>query len=215
MFTTDLIAAAVPSVAHHVRRWIFGLGGLGFIPLGLIDSSFIPVPGSMDVLLIVLAARHSELWLYYAMMATVGAVGGGYLTYRLARKGGKKALERRFSPRTLKRIYRIFEKWGFAAIAVPALLPPPVPMVPFLLAAGAMQYSVKKFLMALTLGRAARYLILGYLADRYGESMLAFLSRHEHPVVFGVAGVIVAGVAVYFFIRGIKKRKKNKNKRKA
>jgi len=35
-------------------------------------------------------------------------------------------------------------------------LPPPMPFVPFLLAAGAMQYSVKKFLAAMTLGRIVR-----------------------------------------------------------
>jgi len=30
-------------------------------------------------------------------MATLGAVIGGYITYRLARKGGKEAMERKLS----------------------------------------------------------------------------------------------------------------------
>jgi hypothetical protein len=41
-----------------MRRWIFHLGGLGFIPLGLLDGSVIPLPGSMDVLTIILSARQ-------------------------------------------------------------------------------------------------------------------------------------------------------------
>jgi membrane protein YqaA with SNARE-associated domain len=40
---------------------------------------------------------------------------------------------------------------------------------------GAMQYSVKKFLLAMTLGRIVRYMILAYLAARYGRKMLPFL----------------------------------------
>ena len=212
MLTRQSIAAVKPTVAHSVRHWIYGLGGLGFIPLGLIDSSVIPLPGSMDVLLIVLAARHPPLWLYYALMATLGSVIGGFVTYRLARKGGKESLSRRFSAKTLKRVYAIFERWGFAAIAIPAFLPPPMPVVPFLLAAGGMQYSVKKFLVAMTLGRIARYLLLAYLAARYGRKMLPFILHHTHPVLLVVLGLIAAAGLIYFYIRAGKKRKGAKRK---
>src|SRR6202171_1508427 len=146
MLTRQIFAFVAPAVARSVRRWIFRLGGLGFIPLGLLDSSVIPVPGSVAVLTIFLSARKQELWLYYALMATLGSVLGGFVTYRLARKGGKESLARRVPAKTMKRVYAVFERWGFAAIAVPAMLPPPMPFVPFLLAAGAMQYSMKKFL---------------------------------------------------------------------
>jgi membrane protein YqaA with SNARE-associated domain len=210
MFTSLLIAAAKPTVAHSVRRWLVHLGALGFIPLGLIDSSIIPLPGSMDVLTIILAARNEQLWLYYAVMATVGSVLGGYVTYRLARKGGKESLTRRVSVRTLKRVYAIFERWGFAAIAIPALLPPPMPLVPFLLAAGAMQYSVKKFLAAMALGRIVRYTILAYLAARYGRKMLPYLLQHGHPVLVAVVGLVVTAVTVYFLIGAAKSKKRIK-----
>ncbi len=207
MLTRLFIAAVAPTVARSLRRWIYHLGGLGFIPLGLIDSSVIPLPGSMDVLTIVLAARHPELWVYYAVMATIGSVIGGFVTYRLARKGGKESLSRRFSAKTLKRVYEIFERWGFAAIAIPAVLPPPMPFVPFLLAAGAMQYSVKKFLAAMTLGRIVRYMILAYLAGRYGRKILPLLLNHGHPVLVAVVGLIVAVVLAYLVIRASKKKK--------
>jgi len=101
MVARQIIVIVAPTVARSVRRWIFHLGGLGFIPLGLLDSSVIPLPGSMDILTIVLSARKKELWLYYALMATIGSVIGGYTTYRLARKGGKETLERKFSARAL------------------------------------------------------------------------------------------------------------------
>jgi membrane protein YqaA with SNARE-associated domain len=209
MLTRQILAFAAPTVARSLRRWIFHLGGLGFIPLGLLDSSVIPIPGSMDVLTIVLSARQPQLWLYYAFMATVGSVIGGFVTYRLARKGGKETLERKFPARTLGKVYKIFARWGFGAIAIVALLPPPAPLVAFVFAAGAMQYSVKKFLVALTLGRIVRYSLLAFLAARYGRKVLTVISQHGHPVLLAVVGLIAAAMAVLIFIL-VRKHKKQK-----
>jgi membrane protein YqaA with SNARE-associated domain len=200
MFTLPTIASAAPTVARGVRHWIYHLGGLGFIPLGLLDNSVIPLPGSMDVLTIFLSTRQERLWFYYASMATAGSVIGGFVTYRLARKGGKETLARRFSASTLEKVYKIFERWGLAAIAIPAVLPPPAPMLPFLFAAGSMQYPVRKFLFALTLGRIVRYTLLAFLAARYGGPILAFLSQHGHPGLFIVVGLIATVAAVLFVI---------------
>jgi membrane protein YqaA with SNARE-associated domain len=209
LISDDLIAASLPVALRSLRHWLFHLGGLGLIPLGLLDNSPIPLPGIMDVATILFSARHQQLWLYYALMATVGSVLGGFVSYRLARKGGKAALERRFSPRKVDKVCKIFERWGFAAIAIPALLPPPMPMVPFLLAAGAMQYPVKKFLLALTLGRISRYLILAYLAARYGRQIIAFIAGHSHPVVVAILLLLVAtAAALYYFWGGSKRRKR-------
>jgi len=200
MIARQILAIVAPTVARSVRRWIFHLDGLGFIPLGLLDNSVIPLPGSMDVLTIVLSARKRELWLYYAVMATIGSVIGGYVTYRLARKGGKETLERKFPARTLEKVYRIFGRWGFGAIAIAALLPPPVPMVPFLFAAGAMQYSVGKFLVALTVGRVVRYSFLAFLAAHYGRQVLTVMSQLGHPILIAVIALIAAAIVALLLI---------------
>lgn len=215
MLTHQLIAAATPTVARSVRHWIFRLGALGFIPLGLLDSSVIPLPGSMDVLTILLASRTDEWWwwIYYAVMATTGSVLGAYVTYRLGRKGGEKALEKRFSERRLKRIYKLFGRWGFASIAIPAMLPPPIPLVPFVLVAGAMQYSVKKFLTAMVIGRIIRYTILAFLGGHYGRKMLPFLSEHVYLVLGVTLGLTAVSVGTYYLFR-TKKEKKTKSKKK-
>ncbi|HWY08553.1 MAG TPA: VTT domain-containing protein [Candidatus Acidoferrales bacterium] len=209
MITGQLIVAAGSIALRSVRHWVFQLGGLGLIPLGLIDNSVVPLPGIMDVATILLAGRQEKLWLYYALMATAGSVMGGFVTYRLARKGGKEALEHRFTRRKVDKVCKIFERWGFSAIAIPAFLPPPVPMVPFLLAAGAMQYPARKFLIALTLGRISRYLVLGYMAARYGRQIIAFIAKHGHPVVVGIILLVIATAAVgYYFWSGSKRRKR-------
>ncbi len=169
------------------------LGGWGLVLLGVADNSVIPLTGSMDVLTIWLAARHREPWPYYALMATIGAVLGGYITYSLARKGGKEAMERRLSRRRANKVYKKFQRWGFGAIAIPALLPPPFPFVPFLLAAGAMQYSRMKFLGALVLGRGVRYSIAAYLGMVYGNHIVRFFARYDKLAVGVLIGLAIVG----------------------
>ena len=180
------------SLWRHLRR----MGGPGLILLGLADNSVIPLTGSVDVLTIWLAARHREPWPYYALMATIGAVIGGYITYALARKGGKETMERKLSKRKAARVYKAFERWGFGAVAIPALLPPPFPFVPFLIAAGAMQYSQKKFLAALTLGRAVRYSILASLGFCYGRHILRFFDQYYKPALAVLIGLAMIGSVV-------------------
>jgi membrane protein YqaA with SNARE-associated domain len=196
-----------PLLAIPIWRQLRHLGGVGLILLGVADNSVIPLTGSMDVLTIWLAARHRQPWPYYALMATLGAVIGGYITYSLARKGGKETMERKLSKRRAARVCKAFERWGFGAVAVPALLPPPFPFVPFLLAAGAMQYSRKKFLAALTLGRGVRYSIVAGLGFHYGNHILRFFSRYYKPAVAVLVGLALIG-ATLTLIQYLRSRKK-------
>ncbi|MGC1829524.1 MAG: VTT domain-containing protein [Candidatus Acidiferrales bacterium] len=201
IISARLIAAATPTAARSMRRWIVHLGGLGLIPLGLLDNSPIPIPGSMDIVLMILCVRGQESWIYYALMAVAGSVIGGFVTYRLARKGGKGTLKRRFPPRQMEKINKLFERWGFGAVAIPAFLPPPFPFTPFLVAAGAMQYPVKKFLVALALGRIPRYTLLAYLSARYGRKIIRFLLHPSQPFLLAVVAlaVVMAFVAFLFW----------------
>jgi membrane protein YqaA with SNARE-associated domain len=180
-------------------RWLIHLGGPGLILLGIADNSLIPLPGSTDVVTILLAAHHRTLWVYYALMATAGAVLGGYLTYRMARKGGKETLEKRFSKKKTDKIYAIFSRWGFAAVAIPAMLPPPFPIVPMLLAAGAMQYSTGKFLTALAVGRGIRYTILAYLGFHYGRHIVRLFALYYWPVLIILIAFSVLGALFGLF----------------
>jgi membrane protein YqaA with SNARE-associated domain len=198
------LAAIFAATPRNVTSWLVHLGGVGLIPLGVLDSSVIPLPGSMDFATILLSARDKRLWFYYAIMATIGSVLGGYLTYRLARKGGKETLAKKLPKRRVDKIVKTFERWGFAAIVVPALLPPPFPFVPFVIAAGALQYSRGKFLAALTIGRAVRYAILACLGVAYGRHILSLFSRHAYATLFVVLGLAAASIVITLIVRARK-----------
>ena len=198
--------------AFFVWRWILRLGGPGLIFLGVVDSSVVPLTGSMDVLTIWLAAGHRNVWPYYALMATIGAVVGGYITYALGRKGGKEAIERKLKKDKAQKLLKRFDRWGFESVAVGALLPPPFPLVPVLLAAGALQYSRKKFVAALTLGRSIRYCLVAGLGSLYAGPITSFFSRYYKPTALVLGGIAVIGS--FFAIREYLHARKPKSERR-
>jgi membrane protein YqaA with SNARE-associated domain len=205
-----------PLFAIAVWRTLHRLGGFGQVLLGIADNSVVPLTGSADVLTIWLAAQHPDRWPYYALMATIGAVVGGYITYSLARKGGKETLEYKLSKKSAAKVCKRFERWGFGAVAIPAILPPPFPIVPFILAAGALQYSRRKFVGALALGRAVRYTIIAGLGALYGTRITAFFSQYYKAalgILIGLSLIGIAGAAWQYFRhrkekpRAVKQRK--------
>ncbi len=188
-------------IASGWDRWLLRLGGPGLIVVGLIDNSVIPIPGGMDVFTILLTARRREWWIYYALMATAGALVGGYLTYRLAKKGGKAELEKKIAKRRLAKVYSKFEKRGFSTVFLSAMIPPPFPMVPVLMTAGVLQYPPKRFLLALGVGRGIRFFALAFLGRLYGTQIIGWLTRYYKPFLYVLIGLAVAGAIaalVYF-----------------
>ncbi len=197
-------------LAFGIWDWVHRLGSLGLILLGLADNSIVPLPGSVDALTIVLAAHKKEWWWIYAIAATIGAVIGGYLTFRLSR-GGEEALEKKetekIPKKELKKVQKIFRRWGFGSIMVPAMLPPPIPLVPFLITAGAMKYPTRKFLIALTAGRSVRYLVVAWLGRTYGREIFGFFGKYYKPILIALIVLAVVG-GIILLVLYLRRRKK-------
>src|SRR5436305_3431583 len=189
--------------------WLERLGGLGLIFLALPDNSVVPLPDSMDALTVILSAHQKNWWHYYAVMATIGGLTGGYVTYALGRKGGKEALEKKLPKPKAEKIYDIFNRHGFWSLFLPALLPPPVPFSLFLVAAGALQYSRRKFLVAVGVARAIRYTALAYLGSRYSRQILGCFHAYYQPILWIFVGVaVLGGIAAVIYIWKRKKEGK-------
>lgn len=179
--------------------WVMGIaeamGGPGLFLLSFLDSSFLSFPEIVDVLMIGLVARYPERMLWYAALPTLGSILGSYVLYHLARRGGEAFLRRRMPKRHVDRAFAVFRKYGLLAVAVPAIMPPPVPFKVFVLAAGAARVGRLDFLLALAVGRGVRYFGEALLAAWYGQAAIAFL--HEHgTAAFLWLGVILLAVGL-------------------
>jgi len=175
------------------------LGGIGLVPLAILDSSIVPTFGSLDLLTAWLAAGTPHLWWYYAVMSTVGAVIGAFLTYRLGKKMGTEWIEKKIGPRRLKQVSGAIEHWHFVAIFVSTVAPPPFPTAWFLLVAGAFDFARQKFLVAVLLGRALRYTLLTLVAAHYGRHFLRYLRHPLHYLLISIIITASLAASVYLF----------------
>ncbi|HVH87858.1 MAG TPA: VTT domain-containing protein [Terriglobales bacterium] len=180
-------------IAGSVWAKLQQLGPIGEIAIGIADASVIPTPGSLDFLIILLMGGAPEHWWIFVAAATVGSTLGAYITYGIGLKGGKEGLEKRIPEKKLKKVYRWSEQYGLGAVAVPALLPPPFPLSPFLLAAGVLKVPRAKFLGAYAAGRLVRYSIVALLGRFYGPAVIRGIQRYSEPIIWALIGLAVLG----------------------
>jgi len=161
------------------------LGAPGLFLISFLDSSILTFPVINDLLLIELAMQHPVRMPLYAAMAMTGSVLGCVLLYFIARKGGEAFFHRKAGKRAHV-IRQWVDKNGFGGMLVVALLPPPTPFKIFVFAAGVFEVPLASFVSAIALARAIRYFGIGYLAVRYGDQTMPFLTQHKLQVVIGV-----------------------------
>jgi membrane protein YqaA with SNARE-associated domain len=185
--------------------WLKGiavaLGAPGLFVISFLDSSFLSFPQVCDILVITLTIAHKERMLLYAFMATAGSVAGCYALYAVAKRGGEAFVRKRLHERHIERAMELFRKYGLLAIAVPSILPPPVPFKLFVLSAGIADVRPRDFILACTIGRSVRYFGEGLLALWYGEAAIAFLRENYRTVSLALGALIAAGVLVYMLRR--------------
>ena len=183
----------------HGLRWLMGFGTMGLFVVSVIDSSIIPlpVPGSTDLLLILLVAHRGDPVLA-AIAATAGSILGGYLTWGTGAKGGEAALHRHMPKRFARRLTGWVQSKGTVAVTVAALLPPPFPLMPLLLAAGALGVSRRRFLVSFSLARTLRYGLVSWLAAIYGRALVAafrhYLKGWSTTITWIYLGLVVLGI---------------------
>jgi membrane protein YqaA with SNARE-associated domain len=193
-----------PAATHRnpLFHWLIGLGGVGLFFVAIVDASVVPLPlpGSTDLLLLVLVTHKPEQWWLFALIAIAGAIVGAYFSYRLAAKGGEALLQRYVPAKYTDRIKHWVQHNPVLAIGLPALLPPPIPLTPFVIAAGALHMPKRKFLVAFIIFRSARYLLEAWLGQHYGRHLIGlwrkYFGESAAPVIWTVVGLLVIGSSI-------------------
>jgi membrane protein YqaA with SNARE-associated domain len=191
-------------------HWLTNLGALGLFFVAVVDSSVIPLPlpGSTDLLLLWLVAHGGNPWLL-ASYAIAGSILGGYTTWQIGRSGGEAALRNYVPALLLGRVVMWVERHPLLAVFLPALLPPPIPLLPFALASGALGVSRRRFLGVYGAARCLRYSFIAWLGVAYGRRIVRMwsgtLQRWSTPLLCVFVGLLAVGIGFGIWkIRGLR-----------
>lgn len=177
-----------------MSEYLITFGAFGLFAVALLDSTFVPLPSSADALMLLLTAAHPRWMVLYAFMATAGSALGCWILYLISRRAGARAL-RRFSEAKQKRVKDLIERYDMAAVLVATLLPPPFPFKLFVVTAGVFRFSLVRFMIAIIVGRAFRFLLEGYFAVRFGDQAKEILARYYPWIGLGLAFAILIWVS--------------------
>jgi membrane protein YqaA with SNARE-associated domain len=181
----------------RIKALALALGGPGLFLVALLDSSFLPLPGITDVLLVVVITRNPAAMLWYVGMTVAGSVVGCLALHYLGRKGGETLVRKKFTGEKIERAMAALQRNGVMAVLIPCLLPPPSPFKIFILLAGVVGISATRLAIAIAIGRGVRYLALGILAVKYGDRAMAYMHDHGTTVSLAALGALVAGFGIY------------------
>jgi membrane protein YqaA with SNARE-associated domain len=197
-------------VSHHTQhqsplmRWVLHLGPVGIFVVAFLDGWVIPlpIPGSTDLLLLMFLVRHGNPWIF-APLAIVGSTIGGTLTWQFGKTGGERVLTTFVPKRLLDRVCQWVESRAFFSVLIATVLPPPVPLTPFALVAGALHVGRRTFILAYVIGRSIRYSLIAWLAVRYGRQILRawrhYSSGYEGRIAWTLAAITLVGLGYSFY----------------
>lgn len=193
----DWLHALARRLGHFIVHVPIFVAGPVMILIGALDSSLLSLPEVNDYLVVARCYTHPRTVFLFPMFAAVGSLLGCFLLYTILSRGGRAVLHRRFKPEHIQRVERAYARFGILALAVPALLPPPMPFKIFVATAGALQFPRRRFLLTILLARSLRYYAEGTLAVFYGERVLRFSKDNGTVIISVVAGLLVVGLAAY------------------
>ena len=174
------------------REFFIALGAPGLFAVAFLEFFLLPVPP--DFVLIPLAVAHPELAFGYAAVATTGSVTAGLVGFAIGKKGGKPALETRFSDERVARAKTYAEEHGFATLTIGAFAPIPEGYELLSIGAGVFGMDLRTYVVGSLAGRGGKYFLEALLVLAIGEAARSL----TEPQLYGLIAVVtVVVVAVY------------------
>ena len=197
-----LLPAKITHGLARLSDFFVALGPFGLFTVSLLDSAFVPLPSTADLLMVLLTVAHPKLMIVYALLATAGSAIGCVVLYYVSRRAGRGAL-RKFSPAKQKKVKDWIDRYDVFSVLAASLMPPPFPLKLFVITAGVFRFSVMRFTLAILVGRMFRFSLEGYLAIRYGAQARQLFTRY-YPWI-GLSLVVL--IIVFFVTRNLLKTK--------
>ena len=196
----DWLTAVARWLEVHVIGLPIYFAAPAMIIIGALDSSLLSLPEINDYLVVGRCFKYPPAAFYFPLFAAIGSVVGCNILYTIVRRGGQAVLRKRFNLENIKRVERAYERFGFLAIGIPAILPPPLPFKIFVATAGALEYPRWKFLLTVMIARSFRYYLEGILAVFYGRRVLLFMKDNGLAILSIAGAVVLVGAIVYVIV---------------
>ena len=193
----DWLHVLARRLGHFIVHVPIFVAGPTMILIAALDSSLLSLPEVNDYLVVARCYTHPRAVFFFPMFAAIGSVLGCLLLYTILSRGGRAVLHRKFHVEHVQRVERWYARFGILALAVPALMPPPMPFKIFVATAGALQFPRRKFLLTILVARALRYYAEGALAVFYGERVLRFSKDNGLLIISVVAFMLLIALAIY------------------
>jgi membrane protein YqaA with SNARE-associated domain len=177
-------SATLLAVLKPLGLW--GVGGLA-----LIDSALIPIPVSMDGVVIGYVATNRGRFFLYCLIAAIASAIGSLVPFFIGRAGGELFLLKRINRERYERMRDRFERQEFFAIMIPAMCPPPFPLKLFEFAAGVFEMKPIPFSLAIFCGKMAQFIACSLLYIWFGPQLFHSVRGFFHQHLGMAIGLIV------------------------
>ena len=166
----------------------FGPWGIFLVALG--DSAFIPLPQGVDALIIAQTIAAPDTAYLAAGLGVVGSLLGSFILYSIARRVGHAMLAKKASSKGIETMRHQVERYDALVLLLPTMLPLPLPMKIFVIAAGVFEMNAYRFLGVIAFARVVRYFGIAYAARLYGDETTTLMADNL-PLGITIAVVII------------------------
>lgn len=168
---------------EYIVEFVERFGSLGLFIHSFLDAIFFPVPAFFTQVSLSLANPSSALWL--ATIGYIACLMGTPIGYYLGKIVGDSILERIMKKKWVDKARELFNRNGETAVLIGAFTP--IPFKVFTVLSGCLKFPLWKLMVYATLGRAAKFYVVGILFYMYGNA----------------AERMVTNVSLYIFIAAL------------
>jgi membrane protein YqaA with SNARE-associated domain len=173
------------------------------------EASFFPIPP--DVLLIPLALGKREKALYFGLICSFYSIIGATIGYGIGKLIWYSDLNTfstlaefffrhvpGFSHESFSKIKILYDEYNFMIIFTAGFTP--IPFKLFTISAGAFNINLPLFILASTVSRSARFLLVSYLIKRFGEPIKDLIDKYFNILAFTFVLILFGGFILLKFI---------------
>ena len=178
----------------------YGLSAL--IGLSFIEAIFFPIPP--DVLLIALVLGARQKWFKFALGCTLASALGGCVGYWIGVEMWAQLADTfyhyvpGFTEHKFQKIQGWYKEWDFWVVFTAGFTPIPYKVIT--ISAGSFNVNFIIFVLASILSRGARFFLVSYLLNRYGEPIREWIEERFNLLSMLFMTLLIGGFALVKFL---------------